>query len=469
MGSNSNTNHYLLKLSNSLIFLVLLLLAFLLRGISFFPSLINHDESTYIVIADGILKGQIYFIDLVDTKPIGIFLIYALLQKLVGGSIFMLRLCTTLFLVATAFFLVKVKIKMDGAYNGAIAAGVIYLFINSIFTFYGVSPNTEIFFNFFTILGLYLFTRLNQNPGYFFLAGLILGLGFLVKYVVMFDGIAFGLFLLLDSYKERYTFIKALGNCFIMALGATIPIVCVMICYYQMSALETFLFYSFEATSRYPKSVSFLTYIIFTGDYLLRFIPITLFFGYALFHHGISVRVRQLGGIWALLVLIIVLIPGNKFGHYFVHFSLPFSFLAGSFFSLVPEHIPRWSKRLFQPKIGYPVLILILILNLVFQKIDYWDKPDYPREIAAFLEPRLEPEDQIYVTTSSHILYHLLDKESPIKFVHPSLTWEQKHISALEIDIDEQTRRIVENPPKFIIHRDSPPNDRLDAFLDPTV
>ncbi|MEO0732907.1 MAG: hypothetical protein AAFZ52_08735, partial [Bacteroidota bacterium] len=64
-----------------------ILLAIALRWGSFFISVINHDESTYIVIADEMLRGEIYLRDVVDTKPIGIFWIYAALIKLTGGAI----------------------------------------------------------------------------------------------------------------------------------------------------------------------------------------------------------------------------------------------------------------------------------------------------------------------------------------------------------------------------------------------
>ncbi|HEX5625100.1 MAG TPA: hypothetical protein VFX48_03710, partial [Saprospiraceae bacterium] len=47
--------------------LVLPLLAILLRFFSFFPSVIDHDESTYIVIAKALLEGQTYFKDVIDT------------------------------------------------------------------------------------------------------------------------------------------------------------------------------------------------------------------------------------------------------------------------------------------------------------------------------------------------------------------------------------------------------------------
>ena len=70
---------------------ILILLAVVIRWPSFLPSVINHDESTYIIIGDGLLHGQAYLVDSYDTKPVGIFLVYALLNALAGGSIFGIR------------------------------------------------------------------------------------------------------------------------------------------------------------------------------------------------------------------------------------------------------------------------------------------------------------------------------------------------------------------------------------------
>jgi hypothetical protein len=60
--------------------LLFCLLAVTLRFFSFFPSVIDHDESTYLEIARMLLSGKILYVDMVDIKPPGIFLILAGLQ-----------------------------------------------------------------------------------------------------------------------------------------------------------------------------------------------------------------------------------------------------------------------------------------------------------------------------------------------------------------------------------------------------
>ena len=211
----------LLKLNNTQVFGLLLGLGLILRFFSFFPSVINHDESTYLVIANALLRGEIYFVDAVDTKPIGIFIVFALFQQIFGSSIVLLRLAVAIWLVTTAYLLYKTKLKIDQSFNGAIASGIIYLLLNSIFTFYGVSPNTELFFNLFTILAIYLIIDQGEARTWVYLvAGLCLGAGFVIKYVVLFDAFAIALFVLWERRHDRGKLYKSLRHVIIMAVGA---------------------------------------------------------------------------------------------------------------------------------------------------------------------------------------------------------------------------------------------------------
>lgn len=439
-------------------------LTILMRALSFFISVLDHDESTYIVISDYLLRGKTYFVDVIDTKPIGVFLIYAAMQKALGASIFMLRLGSALWIAMTAFLIFLThRSFMKGKYGG-IAAGVIYILMNSFFTYFGLSPNSETYFNLFTILGLLIMIR-SQKLWHFLPAGLSLGIGMMVKHVVMFDALAFGLFLLWSHLGDKKRFIWALKGGILMAFASTLPL-CALIYYYSsIGHLEVFWFYTFEAASRYPVSLPISKYFEFLVDFLLRFAPITYCFFYVILNSDTLLKLRRLGALWTILVFIVVLIPGNLYGHYFIHLMLPFSFVAGQFFDLPRHKMPVFIQRLMTPKVSYPLLGVLFVLNLFFQKIDCIDKTDYPKQIFQFLKDRIREEDKIYTSVSHQILYHFLRKESPILHLHPSLFWEPKHIQALEIDVKKELERITSDPPRFIIWRADRKDDRLDDFL----
>ena len=120
-----------------------------MRFFSFFPSVINHDESTYLVIANSLLDGSIYLKDYIDTKPPGIFYLFALLIKIVGPNIFLMRVFGALTVAATAFLLFLAKKRQFGNYKASFLTGFLYILATSIFTYYGVSINTELYFNLF--------------------------------------------------------------------------------------------------------------------------------------------------------------------------------------------------------------------------------------------------------------------------------------------------------------------------------
>lgn len=454
----------MLKLKHLNVLAIFICLSFVLRLFTFFPSVINHDESTYILISKQLLGGDLYFVDVIDTKPVGIFLIYAFFHKVFLGSIFLMRLGAAIFLAFTAYWLYRARLVFDGDERAAVAGGTVYLFLTSIFTFFGVSPNTETFFVGFTALALWV--MFSSKYWYQYLgAGLILGIGFIIKYVVLFDGIAFGVFLVLDKWLTKKPLWEGLVNAILMAAGAAIPILGVMGYYASIGHLDEFWFYTFDSSGRYPITRSFDVYVVYVTDFFLRFLPITVFFVLTLISKSIAARLKLFGGLWALMILIVVLIPGKKFGHYFIQFMLPFSFVAGTVWGMAKSELPRFLRPVFSFRIGLILIGLVMITNWIFQKMDYLDKSDDARKIAAFIKPKLEADDGIYTSISHQIIHHLVDRKSPLKHVHPSLFWEQKHINALEIDVAAEMKRITDNPPKFMIWRGNLIDNRMDEFL----
>ena len=166
--------------------LFLILFALIFRIFTYFPTVIDHDESTYIVIANALLNGKTYWVDVIDTKPVGIFLIFGLLQKVFGYAILPIRIFTSVVIGFTGFLTVKSLRLFSGKTRNTWVAGIIYILITSMYTFNGLGPNTEIFFNLFTILSFYLLLK-QRGPLVIFLAGCIIGAGFIIKPVVLMD------------------------------------------------------------------------------------------------------------------------------------------------------------------------------------------------------------------------------------------------------------------------------------------
>jgi len=442
--------------SQAAVWAVLAALSLTLRFFSFFPSVINHDESTYMVIADGLLQGKVYFDTYIDTKPIGIFLLFAGFLKLFP-SIFALRLLTALWVALTAFLLYKVKIKLGTPHRTALASGVIFVFLCSIFTFYGVAPNTELYYTLFTSGAVLLAIQQARHYGYALLSGLSLGLAFMLKYVVLFDALAIGLFLLLQQMKLHRSWGSFWLKAVLMALTMAIPFLITWAWYTTQGLNDTFLFHTFDVMKRYPVSRAPLDYLKFFADFLLRFLPVTLAFAIAWRDKRSHPDVKTLSILWLSITLIPVMITGKLFGHYFIQLMPAFALLAGEYF--------RADRAWISSRLAYPLLGIIIAANIAMQKKDYFDKPDYPRQIAQWLQGKLKETDVIYTGNYHHIIYHLLGKESPTPYVHRSLLWQEHHIRALNIDTSQAWKAIFDQQPAYIIVEGELPNNAFNRQL----
>jgi hypothetical protein len=437
------------------VFTAFMVLSVILRFFSFFPTQVSHDEGTYFVIAREIFQGKIYFVDLVDTKPIGIFLILGLFIKYVSASIFMIRMFTAAVVAVTAFIIYKIMLLRQKEQKPAVASGIIYIFFVSVWAYFGVFINPELFYLLFTALAFYIFSC-SDKPQAFLLLGLMLGVGFILKYVVLFDLTAWLLFYFVTILLKRNSRAswKAFFNSALACIGFLIPFVITIGYYLHVGHLQEFWFYSFGVTSRIPVERTCGQLVIYIADFHLRFFPIVFFFYYALAHMRYDSEKPLLSArffvIWCLMVLLAVILPGKPFGHYFIQLMLPISLVAGGFFSDNLEK-PRWIKPILTYPVGYILLLLMVMGLLILQKRDYYDKPDIPKEVAQYIRPLLQPGDRIYTGNYQQVVYYLLEQDCPVKYVHRTLMCDQEHRSALQVDLPREMNRLMAMNFRFIL------------------
>jgi hypothetical protein len=254
--------------------------------------------------------------------------------------------------------------------------------------------------------------------------------------------------------KEWNTTRKVFFNCMLACLGFLIPFAILILYYYRVGHLKEFWFYTFGVTSRIPVERTLVKAIIYVGDFHLRFFPVLFFFYYALIK---SKKNTEKPGIsngliitWCLMVLVAIILPGKPFGHYFIQIMLPVSIVAGRFFSYDPEK-PLWMKKIVSHPTGTIILTVLIIGNVIMQKHDYFDKPDMPKQVAEYLAPELNPEDRIFTGNYQAVLYYLLEKECPVKYVHRSLMCDPEHRSALKVDLPGEMGALMAIDFKYIL------------------
>lgn len=430
-------------------FFILVLFAVFLRFFSFFPSELDHDESTYAIIGNSILNGKQLYSDVTDTKPVGIFLVYAALQYLFGYSIFMKRLFVAVLVGVSAFLVRKVSKHLFNDRKAANAAALIYIFYTSIWTYFGLSPNTELYFNFFTIASLLLFIRDKKTSLLF--AGLLAGIGFMFKYLVLLDFAAFMLFFFFKDILEKGFGIKLLLRYFMSGIAFLIPFGLTALYFKLQGRFDDFVFISFIVPQNYGSSSALLNYIVMLGDLLIRFFPITFFIviGIIKGRKFIANKWQLFFLFWVCAVLIAMYLPGKGLSHYSVQLILPLSFIAGLYFHDSLK-VNRISNFLFRGKSGAVVLLVIVIALQVISFSENYIENDLQLEIVEYIEPRIDDDDFVFVGNYEQVLYYLMHKEPPSKYVHSNIIFTDLH-TAFEFDNVAEINRIMNLQPTYVM------------------
>lgn len=443
----------------------ILLFTLLLRWGSFLPSVINHDESTYIVIAGEILRGEIYLDELIDTKPAGLYWLYSLLHILSTGKIWGFRFLTVLFIVTTSLFLVKATTDVTRSRKAGIMAGLIYPLMCSVYTYYGISPNAELFFNTLTAGAIALSippvlkTSINSssNPGSntgsweqnpfsglipnFIMSGLLLGLAVTIKPMAAAESLAIGVFLLWWGWRMKAFLASVFQACLPLTMAFLIPVGALYSYYDHLDMLPELYFYNWEVTKLYPVDLKLHLRIIFMLDYALRYSPFVVLA--VLSWRYIPSYMRPWFYFLLLqfvLVSLIVLASGKRFGHYQIQLHPVLTSLAALWWIPKVKPLERFKGLRFFSGVTY--LSLFATLFGMGLGLYYFNKKDAPRDLAAFLKPRLSLNEEFFPVNSPQILYHLLDQPVPTQYVHPSLLFNPHHVKVLGIDLDAEADRI---------------------------
>jgi len=423
-----------------------ILLAIALRFLSFQYTVIDHDESSYLVIAQEILDGKILYVDVWDTKPVGIFLIFAAIIKIFGHSIFAIRLFASLFIGFTSFFLF-LSLKRWGKKNVlALIGGLSYLLFCSVHK-WNFAANTEIFFNLFTAIALFFFSG-KKNNLHFFLSGLFIGIGFIIKYFVLFDLAAFWLFyVFVFVKKEGSSLLNVFKNTISMGLGFIIPFTSVFFYYYFSNYFEEFVFVSFVLPRNYINNFNITKVFLFFSEFYLVYIPFIILFIIAIFK-GKNRTLVYFSLLWFAMIWIIILLPGKFFHHYYFQLLLPLAFLIPEVFN-TDSTTERFLRKHY--KIVLAIFLSAFVFwNVGFQYTMFFNKTDHRKEVARYLNKELKENDILYCNYSS-VIYFLTKKSPPQKYIHPTLLSKEEHINAIKVDVDKEAMRVINKKPSVLV------------------
>jgi hypothetical protein len=221
-------------------FLIMLMIAVILRCDTFGDPNLHGDESFYLTVGAAMHHGALPYVDVWDRKPLGLFLIYYLIAAISVAPL-AYQLVATLFSAATAWAIGAIAMKInddfEGKSQGALLAGACYLLWLA--PMHGYGGQSPIFYNLFMTLAALLVVRTipalerGRVPVILPLAMLLAGASVTVKTCAVFEATFLGLLCCIHLHRSRIGSGRAIGHSLLWALIGMAPAAIIAVWYWH--------------------------------------------------------------------------------------------------------------------------------------------------------------------------------------------------------------------------------------------
>lgn len=404
-------------------FIVLLLFfVFLFRIPSLFEPYWYGDEGIYLTLGMGIRKGLLLYKDIFDNKPPLIYLIAAVS----GGSLPWFRLILMTSILSSIYFFYQLSLKIfDNKTHPAKISVFILAFFTSIRLFEGNVANAEIFILLPTIFALSLL--LTKPFKKFFIAGMILSLGFLLKVPAVFDFLAILVFWV---FYENHKRIINLGKREIFtALGYLIPIFLVVVYFWSKGALEILSKACFIEPLGYLSSWKsgahvFSPIMLLKSELSVKGILVLFLLGLLWLKRKSLKPQFILIFIWFSFALFAATASGRPYPHYLIQVIPPLSLALALLFTQKPRAVLALSGL----TISFLIISAFHYHFWVYSTFSYWQNfaefvagrksktsylayfnPKLPTiyRLAEFIKSNTDPQQKIFIWADEPYLYPL--------------------------------------------------------------
>ncbi|MBR0318475.1 MAG: glycosyltransferase family 39 protein [Spirochaetia bacterium] len=359
------------------------------------------DEFFYLTGAREINAGRVLYTDFADVKPVGIFYIYALADKLGGGNLrcdlFILRIFSV-----SAVFLISLMLWYIGRtlYNertGYFAALLFTAYSTCVRGSEVLAANTELFSVLFMTASICFFCRGRFRFGYVDLlsAAFSLSLAFLVNPRCGIVVLAYVVFLFLFSEDKTGAFLKTLASAAVFLL----PVGIIILYYWHIGHLDDYLNWQFVFTKYYAGAYS-LFMRIFRGVLVYRFfaglLPLLFFVGYLFF----PLRKERFNkpALFFLILLAVLWLSafsgGKHVERYYFPLFIPLTLLAGAGLEAFLQNYRQTAIRFLLVFMLVSPPIIYLHMNI----ISLWLNK-YPKTYQAYMADKQSVIDYVVSNT----------------------------------------------------------------------
>uniref|UniRef100_UPI0035CC02F2 hypothetical protein n=1 Tax=uncultured Sphingomonas sp. TaxID=158754 RepID=UPI0035CC02F2 len=444
--------HVLGQMPVALLFIV----AFAVRAWQFGNPVVQIDEQFYLLAGDRLLHGALPYVDIWDRKPFGLFAIYAAIRLLGGSGIIQYQIVATLFAAATALTIARIGLRLTGA-RGATIAGIVYLVF--ILSSGGDGGQAPVFYNLPVALAALLLVKIQARP-YFGISAVtlgclaiaLLGVAIQIKYTVVFEGMFFGIWLLILAWRKGVPLGLVIGLAALCASIALVPTVFVVALYWHLGFLDQLVFANFISIAQRSS--------------------VGLDIPGRLFAIAIHIALPAIVGVWAIkskvpdraahnLVLgwSAAAVTGVLiFGTYHSHYALPlFAPLSVAGAPLYGDTNAALRLRRFRMQIGNFVVLIGLILGIGTMIGTRLSRGTGEAVYSAARMVGTAESDCIFVFSGDPILYHLTQSCLPTRFVFTTLLGEIQDATSMGVSQMSELRRTMMTRPHFVFMHERRP------------
>src|SRR5436190_17020844 len=334
---------------------IIIAIVVILRAPTLLPSMYTSDEAYYATIANDILDGGAVYRTAVDTKPPGMYYIYAGVFRVAGrNNLFAVHLLAIFVVAATALVLRRIGARVADEWAGPWSGIGYIVFLHAYRPDDTLGANSEIFASLPLALSVLAFLQGQKKPalGLMFLSGALVGVATLIRQPsavtlgAMLGCLAYGWLI-----PRTHSFARVLAAGSGVVIGF-IAVIAALAWYYQLQGnLHDAYLWAWAFAIRYVGSETTFAYVL--KRLVTVHLAVILLSG-LLWYFGIWQVVETLRSFWRrravsseeiLLILwfglsYLAIFVGWRFpGHYHLAVLPPLSILAGEAFSrFVAEH-----------------------------------------------------------------------------------------------------------------------------------
>lgn len=443
----------------------------ILRLPTFARSVVDWDESLYMLVGREWLAGHLPGTVVWDHKPPGVHALFAAGLAVVGEPVAAMRALSVLFVALGGLALYGIGRELTGSRPASLlAAGLLAPFLLGLG---GLAANTELFFVAFELLGLWLLAPLLRGAApsrgghaRFAIAGLLFGCAFQIKYLAAFETSWFALAALAALHRATGDWKRLPGPAALLALGAAVPSAAVVGAYASQGQIGLWLDLTFRANRTFgglvPAGLAFPFGLRATAEWAAWALPLLLAAGVLLlFRERPGTREEAAALVFLAGYLLAALGATWATRRFYPHYFLPTvpaaCLLVGHAFARLPR---PWSARSGGAVAFGALLSLVPVLRTVERPYRSWwtegrkEGADGPSRIAEYLRARLRPGERIWVVNDEPVLYLLTGSPVPTRYVFPPFLTSTGFSRVAGVDVDREVRRIAASRPAFLVVND---------------